>query len=414
MILGVVATTISDLSAPLRLVTITAVGVIYWSWPRLIRSRRRDAPAEAAAPIAPQRTDQQQPPDAGDVERPPLARQSGHRWLVLHAALGAAVLVNILAVILVGASLTTMLFVDAWLLALALTLSLRELSDSVRSTLYQATALSVGTALTIGAQPIVHEIAQPSEKMVFWHAGWRISLGIPHLDIGQGAGDQAQLFIPATFYNLGDKTKSFDSQLDVAAHGKHYTEPGAGQDLPQVPGKAQQAGTIAFKVDRGFGLDDAVLTVGRSDFAQAVVPLGGSGKAMSFEPLPIRVTGTVKVGNQWDFAVNGGEVRADSPESYAEAGAGYEYLRLRVSTIADVGQCGICDNFMEAENQHFLELPDATNVTPDPGCSNFDYPGPGMIARDRIVCFQIPVPPSGNYTYFAKDQRAEGIRFRLK
>jgi hypothetical protein len=157
LIVGIVTAAISDLSAPLRLVVAALLAVVYWSWPRLAAMRRRRTSPEAPASttLEPGRV-QERPRAASGAGRLLSGRGRLGRWTLLAVALALAIVLNVLALMLVGGSLVALLFVVAWLLALALPLWLAHLSESLRSVLYQATAVSVGAALTIGAQPIVH------------------------------------------------------------------------------------------------------------------------------------------------------------------------------------------------------------------------------------------------------------------
>jgi hypothetical protein len=406
LIVGVVTAAISDLSAPLRLVVVAVLAVVYWSWPRLAARTRRQVPAEAPAPTAPQPEGGEQPPATGDADRPPLGQGWRRLRTPLAVALVVAVLLNVLAVILVEGSLVVLLFVVAWLLALGIGLRLADLSESLRSVLYQVTAVSVGAALTIGGQPIVHEVTQPSQGMVFWHAGWRIALGHPSLAPGQGAGGGVRLSIPAVFENLGGDTATFASQLVVSSQGKHYTEPGPGQDLPNVPGKAQQAGTIAFTVDPSFSFDDAVLTVGKPDENQAVMPLGGSGRAVGLEPQPVQARGRVAVGEAGYLTVSGGELRADLPNHHGEAARGHRFLMLWFSATST----GLIYSF-----DYRLKVPDGTARSYSVGCDITSQPWApsGATAPDNGICFEVDDPPKGDYAFFVGSNEAGALHFTI-
>ncbi len=405
LIVGVVTAAISDLSAPLRLVTVAVLAVVYWSWPRLATRTRGRAAAEAPAPTAPQPAGGEQPPATGDADRPPLGQGWRRLRTPLAVALVVALLLNVLAVILVGGSLTVLLFVVAWLLALGIGLRLADLSESLRSVLYQVTAVSVGAALTIGGQPIVHEVTQPSQGMVFWHAGWRVSLGHPSLVRGQGAGGGVRLLIPAVFENRGSDTAAFASQLVVSSQGKHYTEPGPGQDLPNVPGKAQQAGTIAFTVDPSFSFDDAVLTVGKPDENQAVMPLGGSGRAVGLEPHEVQARGRVGVGEDGYLTVSGGELGADLPYYHKEAARGHRFLMLRFSATSTGQIYGF---------NYRLKVPDGTARSADIGCGAPQPWAPsGATVPDNWVCFDVDDPPKGDYAFFLEDNEAGALHFTI-
>jgi len=166
VIVGVVIATISDLSAPLRLVVAALLAVVYWSWPRIPALRRR-ASGEAHASATPEPGGlRERPPATSGADRLPSGRGWLGRGSPLAAALALAVVLNVLALVLVGGSLGILLFVVAWLVALAVPLQLAHLSESLRSTLYQATAASVGAALAIGAQLIIHDVTQPQQGKV--------------------------------------------------------------------------------------------------------------------------------------------------------------------------------------------------------------------------------------------------------
>lgn len=266
--------------------------------------------------------------------------------------------------------------------------------------LYQVTVVSVGAALTIGGQPIVDQITRPDHGNVFWHAGWRVSLGNPVLNRSSDTKGPAWLSIPAMFENLGDDTAPFDSQLVISTNGKHYTEPGPGQDLPTVPGKAEQAGTIAFTVDRSFDVQHAILTVGKPDKNQAVIPLGRSGRAELLEPQRVHVSGRVVIDGRRSLTVTGGELRADLPERHDEALAGRRFLTLYF-TATNVS--------LIIGSDYKLRVPSGDERGHSLQCfrvSQYVDQGP------NAICFEVDNPPGGKYAFHVGNE-AGAFRFTL-
>lgn len=248
----------------------------------------------------------------------------------------------------------------------------------------------------------------------FWHSGFKVTLGDARIVAAGGgaltpSGDRA-LAVAATFQNLGGLTTHFAAEMVVASGGQFYTEAAEAQKLPELPGKASSPGVIAFVVDPAFRLADAVLTVGASGQRQAVVPLSHPRDAVTLEPRPVVVTGKAHASTVFYATVTGGQVRADNPESYDEAAAGHEFLRLSYSaTNEGPGVLDILYGFL-----NHLVLADGSTVSAAVGCGNPQLdPGPHGHADGGVSCFELPSPISGKFTYSISDDNSQGLTFTV-
>jgi hypothetical protein len=371
VVIGIVTGVVSDLPVPLPVVVAALLALLYWLWPRLVAVQRRRAMTGAVV---------------GDVPAPDRRRAVGVGGMLGTVAM-VAVALNVAAVLVAGVSPAVPLFVTAWLATVMLPLWLVDLADMVRSAMYQVAAVSVGATLAIGGEAIVDEAGR-SADLAFWHSGWKVALDDAR--VVQSAQRPSRVSIPAMFTNLGVETASFESQLVLSSSGRHYTDAAAGQSLPTVPGKQQQAGVISFRVDRAFALDDARLTVGSPDQRQAVVALGGAGETIALRPTRVELTGRVKAGGDKVLDVEGGEIRADSPYAYDEAARGRSLLVLRFSatyTGQAVATIPICSD------EWLLDLPDGTARGASSLCP-IPQPNPAAGATEPSleVCFEIGDP----------------------
>ncbi len=285
------------------------------------------------------------------------------------------------------------------------------------------------TASACGAPGASAPLTAAQVDKSIWHSGWKVTFGTARIVRGEaspvstGPGSTV-VTIDVTLINLGTRQWSFracgptdlrdgcaDTDLVLSSGGRHYSDAAPQQDLPKVPGKSSQHGTIAFVVDDNFRLDDAILTVGDPEFRQAVVPLTGAEGLVALEPRVVPVTGTVKV-DDFAFAVRGAEVRADSPERYWEAKAGREFMRLSYS-VTNTGPCVVCGGQLRLEANHLLRTPDGSTLSPSDRCGGAAYPQPGNILRDQLLCYEVPTPTNGSYTFFYKNRPTEGITFEI-
>lgn len=308
---------------------------------------------------------------------------------------------------------------------------MNSMSRSSGRSLTTALVLMVAAALVGCGAP-----GQGSESVTevrvdksFWHNGFRVTLGtakiVEQADTASASPPQQRVVtIDVTLANLGTRLWSFRacgptnlrsecgwSALVLSSGGRHYTEPAPQQDLPKIPGKASQSGMIAFVVDESFRLDDAVLTVGTPDVRQAVVPLTGDQGLVSLEPRSLDITGEVAVFDHV-FTVDGGELRADSPQGYFEATAGHEYLRLHYA-VTNTGP-SVTGGTLKLDTYHYLMTPNDDTLSPAGSCGgSIEYPQPGVTVPDLMICFEVPVPAAGEYLFFVKDGQADGISFTI-
>lgn len=190
----------------------------------------------------------------------------------------------------------------------------------------------------------------------FWFAGFKVSVKSAALRNGgtQYGGPAAPVVaITANFENVGTNRDRFDAETVLQSAGRNHFKVGAGQELPEVPGGANQDGTIVIVVDPTFRFDDAVLVVGKVDNNQAKVPLGKVGTLVALEPRSVPVTGKLSTVSL-NIDLRGGELRADDPVNRRQVPAGRRALKVNY-TIALSG-CQF------VSYQLTLVLPDGTTA----------------------------------------------------
>jgi len=248
----------------------------------------------------------------------------------------------------------------------------------------------------------------------FWHAGWKVTLGEAKFGTTDltilnplGPASAPAVTFETTVENLGNDTGGFESQIVLSAGDKNYVKVLGVDAFSTVPGASRQKGSLVIVTDEGFRFDDAVLTVGRPENNQAVVPLGGSGALVSLEPVTVTVTGTAAVPTTQagpgtlTIKVTGGELRADIPSKHSEVKKGGLALTLNFSVSWASGK--IYDYVFD-DNHVLLKWPDGTAVAPD----RLDAVllGPGATKPDQFVRFLTPSPASGAYVLVLKAENS--------
>ncbi|MBI4260717.1 MAG: hypothetical protein HY658_09145, partial [Actinobacteria bacterium] len=234
-----------------------------------------------------------------------------------------------------------------------------------------------------------------------WFAGFHVTLGTATFDPAAESGPTVT--IEATFENLGSSPAIFDGTLSLSSGGSFY-EPSFPQDIPNVPGLATGAGALLFDVDPSFAFDDAVLTVGLAENNRAVIPLGGTGDAVTLEPRPLELAGETRAG-VIGIELTGGELRADVPDRHDQIEAGYLALTLDFDvTNFDSYAGGFAFVF---GNNLALELPDGTTIAADDG--PIELLTLGTTLPGQQVRFTVPDPPEGAYALVLIDD-TEDVR----
>ncbi len=263
------------------------------------------------------------------------------------------------------------------------------------------TAGTGATGPTATATP-TPEVATPTSVSVdgeFWFAGFHVSVGDATFDPAERT-----VSIEAMFENLGSIPAVFDGTPSLASGGAFY-EPSFDQDLPNVPGLATGAGAFVFDVDEVFTFDDAVLTIGLAENNQAVIPLGGTGEAVTLEPRSLQLEGETRAG-ALGIALTGGELRADVPETHQQIERG----SLALTLDFDVSNMGSYEGGFAFAfgNNLALELPDGTTIAAGDG--PIELLRLGTTLPDQRVRFTVPDPPEGRYALVLIDDTRDRRR----
>jgi hypothetical protein len=243
----------------------------------------------------------------------------------------------------------------------------------------------------------------------FWHAGWKVTLGDATLTPG-GFGS-ADVTIDAEFENLGADQATFDSQLLLTSGGNDYAdESSEGHDFPQVPGERSGEGSLSFRVDDEFSLEDATLIVGNPSNNQAVVPIGPDGDDLvSLEPQEIDVSGTATAGAV-TITVERAELRADLPDRHSEMEEGSLALTVYFSATPQAGiQVG--QGVLQDPNV-ILELPNGTAVSVISdgvsGVNELLQGKEGTTIPDLSVRYEVPEDAEGTFAIVLRGKYGPG------
>ncbi len=231
-----------------------------------------------------------------------------------------------------------------------------------------------------------------------WFAGFHVTLNDLAIEADSRGGD---LEIGASFENVGEDDARLDATITLTSGGQPVPE-GFHMDIPSVPAGSTADGTLAFSVDDEFTLDDAVLTLGTPAVQQVVVPLTPSaGTAVTLEPASLALAGSATAG-QLELKLDGGELRADRPESHGQMASGK--LALTVDYSATNHGTGAADFVFEMENVH-LRLPDGTEIgtITDGRSQSVAGLASGTTTRDLMSRFEIDDPAAGQYALVVID-----------
>lgn len=242
-------------------------------------------------------------------------------------------------------------------------------------------------------------------------AGFKVSLGAATAEITEGRG--GTVAIEATFENTGSDAAAFDGTLNLSSAGENATE-GLGMDVPSVPGSESAKGTLAFEVADSFTFDDAVLTIGRAENQQAIVPLTPmAGTAVTREPVTVAATGDGTAGDL-GLELLGGEYRADQPWSHGQMEHGSFVLTL---TYDASFQSDFAGGFAFSAENVALRLPDGTTVgvIQDGKSQSIELIGPNSTVKDAFSRFAIEDPAAGDYALLVRsfDNAEDEILFTI-
>ena len=245
-----------------------------------------------------------------------------------------------------------------------------------------------------------------------WFAGFKVALGEAIAEITEGRG--GTVAIEAMFENTGSDAATFDGTLNLSSAGENATE-GFDMDLPSVPGGQTGKGTLAFDVEDSFTFDDAVLTIGRAENQQAIVPLTPTaGTAVTGEPVAVGATGDGKAGDL-ELDLLGGEYRADQPWSHGQMKDGTFVLTLRYDASFESDFAG---GFAFSAENVALKLPDGTTVgvIQDGQSQSIELIGPNSTVKDAYSRFEIVDPAAGEYALLVRsfDDAEDEIPFSIK
>ncbi len=190
------------------------------------------------------------------------------------------------------------------------------------------------------------------DKTVWW-GGFKITVSSAE---GSSNALSATIEVSVSFENLTNEVKRLDRNEIVLTVGTQSFLSGIAQ-TPQVPAKSRNDGVLDFLVDDTFGFDDAVLTFGRPDTNQAVMPFG-AGEASSFEPEQLQVDATLTTSLE-TIRLTGGTIDA----SYAPAEKGTFIVRLPLQATYTGGSGG---GDLVLPNQFTLRSPTGSSVVGSP------------------------------------------------
>jgi hypothetical protein len=245
-----------------------------------------------------------------------------------------------------------------------------------------------------------------------WFAGFKVTFGAATAEITEGRG--GTVAIAATFENTGSDAGMFDGTLNLSSAGENATE-GVGMDVPNVPGGQAGKGTLAFDVEDSFSFDDALLTIGRAENQQAIVPLTPmAGTAVTQEPVTVSATGEGTAGDL-KLELSGGEIRADQPWSHGQMKKGSFVLTLDYDATFESDFPG---GFAFSGENVALRLPDGTTVgvIQDGRSQSIELIGPNSTVQDAYSRFEIEDPAAGEYALLVRsfDNAQDEIPFTIE
>jgi hypothetical protein len=257
-------------------------------------------------------------------------------------------------------------------------------------------------------EPVVATVDVGGEA---WFAGFHVTFGKATSTIEPNG--RGTLTLEATFENTGDESARLDATLTLVSADETARD-GFEMDIPRVPGGQTAKGTFAFDVDESFSFDDAVLTLGQPTNQQAIVPLSvKAGMAVSQKPVELNLSGSGKAGSL-KLALNGGEIRADSPWKHGQQKKGSLILTVRYDASFESGFAG---GFAFTAENVALKLPDGTTVgvIQDGESQSTELIGPNSTKKDLFSRFEIDDPAPGAYVLLVRsfDNAEDEIPFTI-
>ncbi|MFG2601833.1 hypothetical protein [Streptomyces sp. NPDC048462] len=212
----------------------------------------------------------------------------------------------------------------------------------------------------------------------------------------------AQVSLDMLFANQGPQPMPALGEMDLGS-GDHHYPVSTGVDLPTVPGKAQSVTKLVFDVDEDFSADNAVLTVGDAGHVQSVLPLGGSGTAVTNEPRSVDVTTSVTAG-PLKIQITDAQLRADLPKTYSQAESGKQELLLTFDATALSGAkaldypviTGYDDFTLTEPNGNSIEAYGTNDTYGDAPTVNVDK---GEVQHGGLAVFTIDKPSEEGAVY---------------
>jgi hypothetical protein len=229
----------------------------------------------------------------------------------------------------------------------------------------------------------------------FWFEGWRVLLRkATHRD----QGSYGEVVFDAEFEKLfGNGLSSFregwDSRDMLLVSGDTYAEVDTDYSVyPELPYGKPGEGSLYFRVEPEFALDDAVLYVGVRQRQRAVIPLGQNEEPyVSLKPLEGEMSDVITVGDQ-TFRFHKYEVTAeDRDQRQVDADTLILTITFDIELAPSEGYSGanvLSDHFKLEGPQRRLNALSGTN----------ELLYGGDLETNVKVRFQIPKPYDGDYT----------------
>ena len=236
-------------------------------------------------------------------------------------------------------------------------------------------------------------------EKTLWY--WGFEIGLERATIHTMDGGR-RLNVSATLKNQGDQAANLDNTILLTSNAKSYPL----NNLPRiVPGGSTGKDMFSFEIGQDeVAFEDASLTFGNADKAQAVVRLGSDEKPQTFEPREVKLPGGPLAAGAVSMEVADAELRADHPSHrgnrfFYQAPAGRLFLHVDVAGVTTTSQSG--RNIKP--DTITLKLPDGSTVAAE-FLNEVAYPD--KPARDFRVSFQINDSPRGTYSLILRDTEA--------
>lgn len=262
-------------------------------------------------------------------------------------------------------------------------------AGSVGSAGSAASAASAGSDAT---QPEIVTI----DKTVWW-GGFKITVATAERSSNALS---TTINVSIAFENLTSEVERLDHQDVVLTVGTQSYLGGVAQ-TPSVPAQSRTDAVLDFLIDDSFVVDEAVLTFGRPDTNQAVVPFG-SATATSFEPEHLAVNATLTTSTE-TVQLTGCTIDA----SYAPAEKGTFIVRLPLSAKYTGGGSG---GDLISPTQFALRSPSGSSVAGlaiAPGDIVAEPVYTGQDLTGKVIAFKIQVLEPGTWAISYTDSLGE-------